>query len=126
VLRGRRARLKPLLLDQRVVAGIGNIYSDEILWEARLRWSRPADGLRGAEIRRLHGAVVGVLRRGVDARGSSLGDNQYVDLSGRGGRFQEQHAVYGRADLPCLRCGRLLERTVVAQRSHHWCRACQR
>jgi formamidopyrimidine-DNA glycosylase len=126
LLARRRARLKPLLLDQRVVAGIGNIYSDEILWTARLRWSRRADRLRPIEVRRLHAAMAEVLGGAIEARGSSLGDNQYVDLSGRPGGFQERHAVYGREGRPCPRCGRPVERITVAQRSHFFCRACQR
>lgn len=126
VLAGRRARLKPLLLDQRVLAGIGNIYSDEILWTARLRWSRTADRLRPGEFGRLHQAITSVLAGAVEARGSSLGDGQYVDLSGTAGGYQLRHAAYGRAGLPCSRCGRPIERTVVAQRSHFWCRRCQR
>jgi formamidopyrimidine-DNA glycosylase len=126
LLRGRRARLKPLLLDQRVIAGIGNIYSDEILWTARLRSSRTADRLRPIEVQRLHGAISSVLGEAIERRGSSLSDAQYVDLSGRPGGYQERHAAYGRAGSPCLRCGRPIVRTVVAQRSHFWCRGCQR
>jgi formamidopyrimidine-DNA glycosylase len=126
LLRRRRARLKPLLLDQRVTAGIGNIYSDEILWTARLRWYRTADQLRPVEVRRLHEAIGSVLTGAIELRGSSLADAQYVDVSGRPGAYQEHHAVYGRAGSPCPRCERLIERTVVAQRSHFWCRGCQR
>jgi formamidopyrimidine-DNA glycosylase len=126
LLRSRRARLKPLLLDQRVVAGIGNIYSDEILWTARLRWYRRADHLRPVEVARLHGAIGSVLTSAVQHRGSSLGDAQYVDLQGRPGAYQERHAVYGREGGACVRCGHVIERTVVAQRSHFWCRGCQR
>jgi formamidopyrimidine-DNA glycosylase len=122
----RRARLKPLLLDQRIVAGIGNIYSDEILWRARLRWYRQADRLRPIEVRRLHTAIVDVLAEAVDRRGSSLRDAQYVDLSGKAGTFQEVHAVYGREGLSCARCGHVIERTTVVQRSHFWCRGCQK
>jgi formamidopyrimidine-DNA glycosylase len=70
--------------------------------------------------------MASVLSAAVAARGSSLGDNQYVDLSGRGGSFQESHQVYGRLGAPCARCGRPIQRTVVAQRSHFWCRRCQR
>jgi len=126
LLATRRARLKPLLLDQRVVAGIGNIYSDEILWRARLRWYRPAAALRPVEVGRLHAAVQEVLTEAIEARGSSLYDGQYVDLSGRPGQFQERHEVYARLGEPCRRCGRPIERTTVAQRSHFWCRGCQR
>jgi len=125
-LTARRTRLKALLLDQRFVAGIGNIYSDEILWTSRLRWSRPANQLRPVEVRRLHAAMVSVLGEAVSLRGSSLGDKQYVDLAGRGGGFQERHAVYGHLGDPCPRCGHRIERTVVAQRSHFWCRGCQK
>jgi formamidopyrimidine-DNA glycosylase len=124
LLGARRARLNPLLLDQRVIAGIGNIYSDEVLWEARLRWYRQADRLRPIEVRRLHGAITSVLNEAIAHHGSSLGDGQYVDLWGRPGDYQEQHKVYGRTECPS--CGRPLDRTVVAQRSHYWCRACQR
>ena len=123
LLRARRARLKPLLLDQRVIAGIGNIYSDEILWTARLRWYRQADRLLPVEVRRLHGAMTAVLDEAIAHHGSSLGDGQYVDLWGQPGGYQERHNVYGRAECPA--CGRPLDRTVVAQRSHYWCRACQ-
>jgi formamidopyrimidine-DNA glycosylase len=126
LLSGRRARLKPLLLDQRVIAGIGNIYSDEILWRARLRWSREAGGLRPVEVGRLHEAITGVLGEAIEARGSSLSDAQYVDLAGHPGAYQERHAVYDRAGLPCVTCGRPIERRVVAQRSHYWCRRCQK
>jgi formamidopyrimidine-DNA glycosylase len=107
-----------------VVAGIGNIYSDEILWAARLRWSRRADQLRAVEVRRLHAAMTEVLTDAIAHRGSSLGDGQYVDLAGVPGGYQHHHNVYGQAT--CPRCARPLEHTVVAQRSHFWCRRCQR
>jgi len=126
LLRSRRARLKPLLLDQHVLAGIGNIYSDEILWTARLRWYRQAGRLRPVDVTGLHGAIRSVLTSAIELRGSSLTDAQYVDLQGRPGAYQERHAVYGREGSPCPRCGHVIERTVVAQRSHFWCRRCQR
>jgi formamidopyrimidine-DNA glycosylase len=126
VLARRRARLKPLLLDQRAIAGIGNIYSDEILWRAKLRWSRPANDLRRGEVGRLHAAMGGVLAEAIERRGSSLRDGQYVDVAGRSGTFQDHHAVYDRRGAPCPRCGRPIERITVAQRSHYWCRRCQR
>jgi len=126
LLRPRRARLKPLLMDQRVIAGIGNIYSDEILWVAGLRGSRPGASLRPVELRRLHAAVGEVLGAAVAAGGSSLADATYVDLLGQPGGYQHHHRVYARAGQPCDRCGRPLERSVVTQRSHYWCRRCQR
>ena len=126
LLGGRRGGMKAVLLDQRIVAGIGNIYSDEILWAARLRWSRRADSLRPIEVRRLHEAMVTTLGAAVEQRGSSLRDQQYVDLAGRSGTFQERHAVYAHEGRPCPRCGRAIERLTVAGRSHFWCRRCQR
>ena len=122
----RRARLKPLLLDQRVIAGIGNIYSDEILWRSGLRWYREANRLRPVEVARLHDALSGVLAEAIARRGSSLRDAQYVDVAGQAGTFQEVHEAYGREGLACRRCGRAMERVTVAQRSHFWCRGCQR
>jgi len=127
LLDGRRTALKPLLLDQHVIAGIGNIYADEILHAARLHPARTARSLRPAELHRLHAAVHRILEAAVDARGSSLGDNQYVDLMGAGGSYQHAHAVYGRAGQRCPTCDRgIIRRTVSAGRSTHHCPWCQR
>ena len=127
LLGGRRTALKPLLLDQHVIAGIGNIYADEILHAARLHPSRPAGSLRRAEVRRLHDAVHRILAAAVEARGSSLGDGQYVDLMGAGGSYQDSHAVYGRVGTRCPTCGRgIIRRTVSAGRSTYYCGWCQR
>ena len=127
LLAGRRSRLKPLLLDQHVIAGIGNIYADEILHRARLHPDRAAGSLRRKEVVVLHGVMHGVLEAAVGAGGSSLGDNQYVDLMGSGGSYQDDHRVYGRAGLPCVTCGRgIIRRMVSAGRSTYWCPWCQR
>ena len=126
VLAGRPTGLKVFLMDQRRLAGIGNIYSDEILWRARLRGDRPAGSLRPPLVRRLHEAIVEVLQEAVEHRGSSLADAQYRDLFGEVGRFASRHAVYAREGLPCPRCGRPVVRRKVAGRSHFWCRTCQR
>jgi formamidopyrimidine-DNA glycosylase len=124
---GRRTALKPLLLDQHVIAGIGNIYADEILHAARLHPARLAASLRPTEVRRLHEAVHRVLAAAVDARGSTLGDNQYVDLMGAGGSYQDAHVVYGHAGERCPTCGRgIIRRIVSAGRSTHFCPWCQR
>ncbi len=120
----RSMRMKTLLMDQRVVVGIGNIYSDEILHASRLRWDRRAQTLDAADVERLHGAIVDVLNRAIRARGSSLRDAQYVDLSGRTGNFAEQHAVYDRAGEPCPRCRTPIERVRTAGRSTFFCPAC--
>ena len=127
VLAGRRSRLKPLLLDQHVIAGVGNIYSDEILHGAKLHPDRVAGSLRRQEVVTLHDVMHRVLEAAVGAGGSSLGDNQYVDLMGSGGSYQDDHRVYGRAGLPCVTCGRgIVRRTVSAGRSTHHCPWCQR
>lgn len=118
---GRRAAVKTLLVDQRLVAGIGNIYADEICFVARLRPDRPAGGLTRTELVHLAQAIVGVLTAAVEMNGSSLRDARYVTLFGEPGRFQSRHAVYGRTGEPCLRCGRPIERVVIAGRSAHFC-----
>jgi len=119
--------LKPLLLDQHAIAGIGNIYADEILHRARLRPDRPSSSLDRAAERRLHAAIVGTLTEAVRAGGSTLRDAQYVDLMGAGGSYQDDHRVYGRAGERCTTCGRGIVRRVVAGgRSTHFCPVCQR
>ncbi len=124
-LAGRRIRLKLLLMDQRLVAGIGNIYSDEALFAARLRFDRPAGSLAADEIDRLHRAVRTTLREAVAHRGSSLRDAQYVDLFGAPGRYQLRHRVYGREGEPCPECGEPVRRIRLAGRSSFFCGGCQ-
>jgi formamidopyrimidine-DNA glycosylase len=127
LLRSRHRLLKPLLLDQHVIAGIGNIYADEILHEARLRPDRMSDELSLVSERRLHESIHRVLTAAIAAGGSTLGDNQYVDLYGDWGSYQEAHKVYGRTGERCLTCGTaFIRRTVSAQRSTHFCPRCQR
>jgi len=118
--------LKPLLLDQHVVAGIGNIYADEILHRARLRPDRPASGLDRRRLATLHRSIVDVLTEAIEAGGSTLGDAQYVDLMGQGGSYQNDHRVYGRGGERCLTCGRgWIRRSVTGGRGTHWCPICQ-
>ena len=124
MLSGRTTPIKALLLDQRRLAGIGNIYACEALWEARIRPGRPAKALTKPAIRRLHHAVTDVLKRAIDLRGTSVDD--YVDAGGLRGGFQNVLAVYGRLGEPCDRCGGKIVRTVLAQRGTWWCRTCQR
>jgi formamidopyrimidine-DNA glycosylase len=127
VLRRRRRLLKPLLLDQHLIAGIGNIYADEILHAARLRPDRISNELSLASERRLHVAIHEVLEAAIAAGGSTLGDAQYVDLDGAAGSYQDDHLVYGRAGERCRTCGvGWIRRTVAAQRSTHYCPRCQR
>lgn len=123
-LAGRRAPLKAFLLDQRHLAGIGNIYADEILFQAGLSPLRPAGELRPAEVRRLAVAIREKLEEGVRLRGCSISD--YVDTKGRRGSFQDSLQAYGRHGEPCPRCGRPLVRTLVAGRGTAYCAHCQR
>jgi formamidopyrimidine-DNA glycosylase len=121
-----RRALKPLLLDQHVIAGIGNIYADEILHRARLRPERPASSLDRRQLARLHASIGEVLREAIEAGGSTLRDAQYVDLMGGIGTYQNDHGVYGRAGERCRTCGRgWIRRTVSGGRSTHFCPVCQ-
>ena len=127
ILRGRARQLKPLLLDQHVIAGIGNIYCDEILHRSKLRPDRLANTIRPADIRRLHDAIHSILEMAIDAGGSTLSDTQYVDVMGDGGTFQLDHRVYDRAGQRCLTCGKAtIVRTVSGGRSTCYCPRCQR
>ena len=122
-----RRALKPMLLDQHVIAGIGNIYADEILHRARLRPDRPASSLDRRRVRELHRAIVAVLGEAIAAGGSTLGDAQYVDLMGDDGSYQDEHRVYGRGGERCSTCGRgWIQRVVTGGRGTHFCGVCQR
>lgn len=119
--------IKPLILDQSVVAGLGNIYADEALWEAELHPERLSDSLSAAEHATLFKAIKHVLKVGVRNRGTSLGNGKtnYRDVEGASGGHREQVKAYGRTGKPCARCGCLLEKIVVAQRGTHFCPVCQ-
>src|SRR5919106_5164 len=119
----KHMKLKALLMDQKFVAGIGNIYSDEILFGAGLRWDRMSDSLSAQEVRRLYRAMVEVLQDAVKYRGSSLADEQYVDLYGKPGEFQEHHKVYAREGAACRRCRREVVRERIGGRSTFFCEA---
>lgn len=125
MLAERRSRLKALLMDQKFIAGIGNIYSDEILFQAGLRWDRMSDSLSQQEVRRLYRAIVETLQEAVKHRGSSLADEQYRDLFGQLGEYQHHHQVYDREGEPCARCRRPLVRARFSNRSTFYCEACQ-
>ncbi|HEU0193228.1 MAG TPA: bifunctional DNA-formamidopyrimidine glycosylase/DNA-(apurinic or apyrimidinic site) lyase [Gaiellales bacterium] len=122
--RRRRAPVKALLLDQLVVAGVGNIYADEALWEARVHPLRPGERLDMPAVRRLHDAVIAVLERGIAAQGASI--RNYRGADGASGSMQERFAVYGRDGLPCLRCGTPIAKIRVAGRGTHFCPRCTR
>jgi formamidopyrimidine-DNA glycosylase len=124
-LRGRKAVIKSLLLDQRLLAGLGNIYADEILFRAGVRPTRPAGEVTTGEVEELLAAVPEVLLAGLEMGGTSLDDLSYLLPDGRAGEYLDRLAVYGRTGLPCLRCGTPIERVVVGQRSSHFCPRCQ-
>lgn len=125
MLARRRGRIKPLLLDQRFLAGLGNIYTDEALWRASIHPLRQADTLAPAEVRRLHRGIRAVLRAAIEGGGTTLPDAGYQRADGRSGEFAGQLAVYGRAGHPCPRCGTDVERIRVSQRGTHLCPRCQ-
>ena len=126
-LQRRRRMVKPLLLDQGVVAGLGNIYADEALWQARLHPLERSDRVLPQRAAVLHAAVREVLERGLCNHGTSLGNGKvnFVFPGGGSARNQEHLRVFRRTGLPCPRCGSAIERIVVAQRSTHVCPACQ-
>ena len=127
LLDGRRSRLKPLLLNQRFIAGLGNIYVDEALWDAGLHPLRTADSLAQADIRRLHRSIRKVLRRGLKNLGTTLGTGAttFYSLAQNRGRNKDELNVFRRTGEPCPRCRRPVERLSVGQRSTHICAACQ-
>lgn len=125
LLRGSRQAVKKVLMDQRVVVGIGNIYANEALWRAGIDPSREARSLSSAEGERLHDAIVSVLTESIAARGTSFRD--YRDASGGKGGFVEKLAAYGRGGLPCPRCdARLIATHAIDGRSTVFCARCQR
>ncbi len=122
---GRRGEIKRLLLNQHFIAGLGNIYVSEALWQAGIHPERTADTLTEEEIRRLHRAITEALRAGIRNGGTSLQDRQYVYPDGALGRHQERLVVYDREGERCPRCGYAVVRIVQGQRSTYFCRVCQ-
>jgi formamidopyrimidine-DNA glycosylase len=122
-LAGRRAPLKSFLLDQRRIAGVGNIYADEALFRAGLHPLRAAGSVGPREAKRLHAALLETLQAGIDHEGSSI--ESFVDPAGRRGSFQEILSVYQRTGEPCRVCGSTVLRIEVGGRGTHYCPACQ-
>ena len=122
-LSSRRAQIKPLLLEQKVVAGIGNIYVDEILYDARLHPRRKANTLSGEEWGRLHAAILENLAAGVEHRGTTV--RLYKDLLGRPGKHQDYLRVFEKHGKPCPDCGGKVVREKVGGRPSHFCPSCQ-
>ena len=123
-LAGRRAPVKAVLLDQRVVAGLGNIYADEALWHARVHPLRSAGGLSPDELRALVRGVRRAIRTGILRQGATLRD--YAAPNGARGSMQDEFRVYGREGEPCPRCRETIEKTRAGGRGTHFCPSCQR
>ena len=121
---GSKAPIKAALLNQKLLAGVGNIYADESLFRAGIRPRRRAHTLTREELKKLHAAVQLVLREAIAAGGSSVSD--YVDADGEAGLFQVQHRAYGREGQPCLTCKTPIKKIVVAGRGTHYCPRCQK
>ena len=123
MLSRRRARIKPLLLNQRFLAGLGNIYVDEALFKSGIHPLRHADSLSADKSRALHDAIQTVLKEAISRRGTTLSD--YRDAEGQRGENQDHLVVYGRGEQPCVQCGLPIQRIIVGQRSTHYCPRCQ-
>jgi formamidopyrimidine-DNA glycosylase len=125
LLAQRAAKLKPLLMDQRFISGLGNIYSDEVLFAAGLRHDRMSDTLSAGEVRRLYRGIQETVQEAIRYRGTTLDDEAYVDLFGKPGEYQNELKVYGRKGLPCRRCRTPIESVAVGGRRSYFCPQCQ-
>jgi formamidopyrimidine-DNA glycosylase len=118
------SKVKPALLSQKPVAGVGNIYADESLWEAKIH--PEASKLTKTQSKRLHCAIIEVMTKAVNAGGSTLSDNSYQQPNGNPGYFQLEHHVYDCTGKPCSRCGTSIEKYWLGQRGTHFCPECQK
>ena len=121
----RAAKMKQLLMDQKFISGLGNIYSDEVLFAAGLRYDRLSDSLSSQEVRRLYRAMQEVLQDAIRFRGTTLDDEAYLDLFGKPGEFQNELKVYGRTGLPCRRCRTPIQAVKISGRNAYFCPQCQ-
>ncbi|MGH8891527.1 MAG: bifunctional DNA-formamidopyrimidine glycosylase/DNA-(apurinic or apyrimidinic site) lyase [Acidothermaceae bacterium] len=124
LLRVRRTGLKRALLDQSLISGVGNIYADEALWQAKLHYARPTETMRRPESQRLLAGVRAVMRDALEQGGTSF-DSLYVNVNGESGYFDRSLEVYGRRDEPCSRCGTAIRREAFMNRSSYLCPKCQ-
>jgi formamidopyrimidine-DNA glycosylase len=125
VLLNRATKLKPLLMDQQFVSGLGNIYSDEVLFAAGLRHDRNSAELSAQEVRRLYRSIQEVVQEAIRFRGTTLGDEAYVDLYGKPGEYQYELKVYGRRGEPCRRCRTPIQVVKYSGRNSYFCPQCQ-
>jgi len=124
-LNRRGAKLKALLMEQRFISGLGNIYSDEVLFAAGLRHEHMSDELSSQEVRRLYRAIREVVLDAIRFRGTTLDDQAYLDLFGKPGGFQDELKVYGRRGLPCRRCRTPIDSERFQGRTTYFCPQCQ-
>ena len=125
LLAERAAKMKQLLMDQKFISGLGNIYSDEVLFGAGLRYDRLSDTLSSQEVRRLYRAIQETLQEAIKLRGTTLEDEAYLDLFGEPGAYQAELKVYGRRGLPCRRCRTPIESVTLGGRRSFYCPQCQ-
>jgi formamidopyrimidine-DNA glycosylase len=125
LLAQRATKMKQLLMDQKFISGLGNIYSDEVLFAAGLRYDRMSDTLSSQEVRRLYRAIQETLQEAIKLRGTTLDDEAYVDLFGKPGEYGAELKVYGREGQPCRRCRTPIETVKISQRTSYFCPQCQ-
>jgi len=125
LLAEKAAKMKQLLMDQKFISGLGNIYSDEVLFHAGLRYDRLSNTLSSQEVRRLYRAIQEILQESIKARGTTLDDEAYVDLFGKPGEYAAELKVYGRAGLPCRRCRTPIQSVKISGRQAYFCPQCQ-
>jgi len=126
ILQKSRRAIKTLLLDQKNIAGIGNIYSDEILFNAKIHPTRLANTLDEDDIKLLHRSIRKILKDAVDNRGTTAADKRYRDGLGKKGKFQKKLKVYQRRGTPCFSCGTIIKSIRVGGRSASFCPHCQK
>lgn len=125
LLAERAAKMKQLMMDQKFISGLGNIYSDEVLFQAGLRYDRISDTLTSQEVRRLYRAIQETLQDAIKLRGTTLDDEAYVDLFGKPGEYRSELKVYGRTGEPCRRCRTPIQTVRISQRTSYFCPQCQ-
>jgi formamidopyrimidine-DNA glycosylase len=125
LLAEKAAKMKALLMDQKFISGLGNIYSDEVLFHAGLRFDRVSNTLSSQEVRRLYRAIQEIVQESIKARGTTLDDEAYVDLFGKPGEYGSELKVYGRAGLPCRRCRTPIQSVKISGRLAYFCPQCQ-
>jgi formamidopyrimidine-DNA glycosylase len=125
LLAEKAAKMKTLLMDQKFISGLGNIYSDEVLFHAGLRYDRMSNTLSSQEVRRLYRAIQEIVQESIKARGTTLDDESYVDLFGKPGEYGSELKVYGRTGLPCRRCRTPIQSVKISGRQAYFCPQCQ-